>query len=147
MQRSARTLSLRQRLEGALALDEGRRVSVPLLLGVAVVAGASWLLFRGDLPWILSSGDAFEYAEMARRLSRGEGFTTGVVYPAELWLGADASHPAVKFPPGWPVLLSGVFRVAGPQEALDDHFSGKYELEELEPKFQYYVKRLKEPQD
>jgi 4-amino-4-deoxy-L-arabinose transferase-like glycosyltransferase len=109
--------TLWQRFESALALDEGPRVSAPLLIAIAAVAGASWLLFPGELPWGLRSGDAFEYAEMARRLSRGEGFTTGIIYPAELWLGADASHPAVKFPPGWPLVLAGAFLVSGPREA------------------------------
>jgi 4-amino-4-deoxy-L-arabinose transferase-like glycosyltransferase len=50
---------------------------------------------------------------MARRLAHGEGFTTGVVYPAELWLGAGRDHPAVKFPPLWPMLLAGPFALFG----------------------------------
>jgi hypothetical protein len=113
-----------QRLEGALALDEGGRVSLPLLLAVAAVAAASWLLFHAETPWRFQSGDAFEYGEMARRLAEGRGFTTGVIYPAELWLGAQPDHPAVKFPPAWPLLLSGLFLLSGPLEAAAHALTG-----------------------
>jgi len=50
---------------------------------------------------------------MGRRLADGEGFTTGVVYPAELAFGADAEHPAVMRPPLWPMVLAAGFTLTG----------------------------------
>lgn len=95
-----------------------RRVSWPLLLAGFAAGGCAWLWNHHGIPWRLGSGDAYEYAEMARRLARGEGFTTGVIYPAELWLGAGAQHPAVKFPPAWPLVLAGPFAVFGATDAV-----------------------------
>ncbi|MGH0032557.1 MAG: hypothetical protein ACQGVC_22425, partial [Myxococcota bacterium] len=95
-----------------------RRVSAPWVLATLGLGGVAWLVQHQGVPWLLGSGDAWEYAEMARRLARGEGFTTGVVYPAELWLGAGADHPAVKFPPLWPLLLAGPFALFGAGDAV-----------------------------
>jgi 4-amino-4-deoxy-L-arabinose transferase-like glycosyltransferase len=73
----------------------------------------SWLYTHWQLPWPLHTGDAKEYAVMARRLADGEGFTTAVVYPAELRFGADAEHPAVMRPPLWPLVLAAGFKLTG----------------------------------
>ncbi len=88
-------------------------ISVAIALALAV---ASWLFTHRDLPWYLWSGDAKEYAEMARRLADGDGLTTGVIYPAELSLGADRNHPAVVRPPAWPLLIGPFFALLGPEE-------------------------------
>lgn len=105
------------RRELASALGS-RRLSASVLLLAFAFGAAAWGLHHRGIPFILESGDACEYAEMARRLSRGEGFTTGIVYPAELWLGAGRDHPAVKFPPLWPALLALPFALFGASEAV-----------------------------
>ena len=84
-----------------------------LLLFAFGIGALAWAWHHLGIPWSLESGDAYEYAEMARRLARGEGFTTGIIYPAELWLGAGPDHPAVKFPPLWPAILAGPFALFG----------------------------------
>lgn len=86
-----------------------------LLAVVLLVAAGSWAFQHRGLGWGLHSGDAHEYAEMARRLSRGEGFTTGVIFPAELHLGATEAHPAVVRPPLWPLSLAALFTVFSPR--------------------------------
>jgi len=93
-------------------------------LGVAAIAFAIWFFAHQGLPWKLWSGDACEYAEMGRRLAAGEGFTTGVIYPAELRFGAGADKPAVMRPPAWPVALAGAFAVAGPSERAAHALTG-----------------------
>ena len=49
-----------------------------------VLAVALWLHAHRTLEWTIWAGDEFEYADVARHLARGDGFTTGIIYPAEL---------------------------------------------------------------
>lgn len=77
------------------------------LLGVA----SSLVDQRGVAP-AFRSGDALEYALMARQIADGEGFTTNLIYPPALWLGIDAA-PAVIRPPLWPLVLAGPFAAFG----------------------------------
>ena len=53
----------RERVAGAAAQS---RVSWPLLLAGFALGAASWLWHHHGIPWSLGSGDAWEYAEMAR---------------------------------------------------------------------------------
>jgi 4-amino-4-deoxy-L-arabinose transferase-like glycosyltransferase len=102
----------------------GGVATIAAIFGVAAVAFAIWFLAHQGLPWKLWSGDACEYAEMGRRLAAGEGFTTGVIYPAELSFGAGEDKPAVMRPPAWPVALAAVFSVAGPTDAAAHALTG-----------------------
>jgi len=83
------------------------------LLLCAALLGVACALFdlRGVAP-AFRSGDALEYALMARHLARGEGFTTNLIYPPALWLGIEAA-PAVKYAPLWPLVLAGPFAAFG----------------------------------
>jgi len=81
-----------------------------------VLAAAIWLSAHRDLPWELWGGDEAEYADIARRLSRGEGFTTSLIYPVELEWGVGRDHPSLVRPPLWPALLAAAFSVTGPEE-------------------------------
>ena len=94
------------------------RARVWLLLAAAALGVGSALFQQRGVAPAFRSGDAVEYALMARRLAHREGFTTGLVYPAELWLGAGAEHPAVKFPPLWPLVLAGPFAVFGAEPGV-----------------------------
>jgi hypothetical protein len=104
------------------------RLPLPVLLGVLCVALTVWSAAHRGLPWKLWSGDACEYAEMARRLAAGEGFTTGVIYPAELAFGASAEHPAVMRPPLWPVALASAFAATGPHAWVAHALTGAFFL-------------------
>jgi 4-amino-4-deoxy-L-arabinose transferase-like glycosyltransferase len=86
---------------------------------VLIFALGTWVHAHSRVPWVLWGGDETEYADVARRLGRGEGFTTGIIYPAELlrW-GADRAHPSVVRPPLWPVQLGIAFALAGPHDAV-----------------------------
>jgi 4-amino-4-deoxy-L-arabinose transferase-like glycosyltransferase len=86
-----------------------------VVLALLLALGSLVYTHRG-LPWYLWSGDAREYAVMARRLAQGEGFTTGVIFPAEVSFGTDRRHPAVTRPPGWPALIGPFFAALGPHE-------------------------------
>ncbi len=90
-----------------------------LLCLVLVVALGTWVHAHRRVPWVLWGGDETEYADIGRRLGRGEGFTTGIIYPAELlrW-GADRAHPSVVRPPLWPLELGMAFALAGPGDAV-----------------------------
>jgi 4-amino-4-deoxy-L-arabinose transferase-like glycosyltransferase len=119
---------LRERWERATSDASAGQLPLPVLLGVLCVAAAVWLAAHRDLPWKLWSGDACEYAEMARRLAGGEGFTTGVIYPAELGFGASARHPAVMRPPLWPLALAPVFALTDAHDAAAHALTGAFFL-------------------
>jgi 4-amino-4-deoxy-L-arabinose transferase-like glycosyltransferase len=104
------------------------RLPLPVLLAVVCVALAVWVSAHRGLPWKLWSGDACEYAEMGRRLAAGEGFTTGVIYPAELEFGFTEDHPAVMRPPLWPLALAAVFAVTGPSDGAAHAITGAFFL-------------------
>jgi 4-amino-4-deoxy-L-arabinose transferase-like glycosyltransferase len=75
-----------------------------------------WLVAHRDLPWALWGGDEMEYADVARRLARGDGFTTSLIYPAELSYGAERDHPSLVRAPLWPLVLAATFSLTGPHD-------------------------------
>ncbi|MFP8878598.1 MAG: hypothetical protein VCE43_03585, partial [Myxococcota bacterium] len=87
-----------------------RRVWIAQLLAVVVVAAAAWAFAHRHLPWTFLSGDEAEYAEIARRLADGRGFTTGIIYPIEIQWGVHERHPSLLRAPLWPLTLAAVFR-------------------------------------
>ncbi len=67
-----------------------------LAIGLGLRAGEAW---DGRAPVF----DAAAYAEIARNLDEGEGFT----------LGPDATQPASNYSPGLPLFVTGVYRLTG----------------------------------
>lgn len=97
------------------ATSHGPLASAWLVPGVtACVALALWLHAHSDVPFTLWWTDEQQWGQLARRLASGEGFTTGLIYPMELGFGSGPDHPSLLRPPLWALLLSGVFRLAGP---------------------------------
>jgi 4-amino-4-deoxy-L-arabinose transferase-like glycosyltransferase len=86
------------------------------LLLAGIFAASLWLGVQQEIPFRYASNDAAEYADVARRLARGDGFTTSLIYPAELEFGVHREHPALVRPPLWPSLLAAAFVVFGPGE-------------------------------
>jgi 4-amino-4-deoxy-L-arabinose transferase-like glycosyltransferase len=97
------------------AVGQRQRAMLAVLTPVAVACGI-WLYLRWRLPWVFWTGDENEYAEIARRIARGEGFTTGILYPAELAWGAGPDHPSLMRAPVWPATLAALFALVGPLE-------------------------------
>jgi len=126
MANSVLAADLRRRWEQATGEASVGRLPIAMLLAVVGVAAASWSYAHLGLPWQLWSGDACEYAEMGRRLADGEGFTTGVIYPAELGFGATPEHPAVMRPPAWPLALAGAFTLAGAEAQVAHGLTGAF---------------------
>ena len=108
--------SLRRSPGAVLHAPGGRGRSAIALAVVLGVAFGAWLSAHRDLPWALFSGDEMEYAEIARRIADGRGFTTGIIFPVEIAWGVHEEHPSLLRPPLWPLVLSAAFRVAGPNE-------------------------------
>lgn len=98
--------------------DGSRRARAFLLLAAWVLGATTGSIATSGFRPELRSEDALEYAVMARRLAAGEGFTTGVVFPAALHFGADVQHPAVKLPPLWPLVLAGPFALFDANEEV-----------------------------
>lgn len=92
-----------------------------ILLGSLVpLAACVWLLSHRGLPFeFLIGQDELEYAELSRALARGEGFTSGVVYPVELARGdGPGTSPNLLRAPAWPLALSGAFVLFGARDAV-----------------------------
>lgn len=105
-----------------IELGQGKIVLRWVVAVFAAVVLALWYTaaeFRG-----LEKREAQDMAQLARNLARGEGFTTSVIRPISLWhlktYRADHqplfdAHPDLANAPLYPLLLSGVFRLAGPK--------------------------------
>ncbi len=91
------------------------RRSAVVVLVVTVLAAVVWAQARRDLPWLLFDADSRQYADVARRLAHGEGFTTGIIYPLALRFGAGPEHPSLLVPPLWPLILAACFALTGEQ--------------------------------
>jgi hypothetical protein len=87
-----------------------------MLIAIGLLCAGVWGVDRSELPENVWSPDGYEYADVARRLARGDGFTTGVVFPPQLHFGV-ADHPSLTRPPLWSGLLAAVFVVTGPEAA------------------------------
>lgn len=100
-----------------LASQARSRRQSPLLLGLVVLLSAGlWLAGHAAsrLPFGVWTPDGYEYADIARHLARGEGFTTGVIFPAQLRYGVE-HHPSLTRPPLWPLSIAAAFAVFGPE--------------------------------
>lgn len=65
----------------------------------------------------LRSNDQFDYAQIARNVYRGNGFTTLALKPAELAFDPRLEHhPDYWRPPLYPLLIAAVFLFLGPKE-------------------------------
>ena len=95
-------------------------VAALCLLATAALGVASALAVREGIVPGIRDVDALEQAVMARQLAQGEGFRTNVIYPAELSLGADTAHPAVRQPPLWPLVLALPFALFGADASTAD---------------------------
>jgi 4-amino-4-deoxy-L-arabinose transferase-like glycosyltransferase len=90
-----------------------------ILLGSLVpLAACAWLLAHRGLPFeFLVGQDELEYADLARAIARGEGFTSGLIYPVELAQGVGPERPNLLRPPAWPLALASVYALFGASEA------------------------------
>ncbi|MEI6083356.1 MAG: glycosyltransferase family 39 protein [Verrucomicrobiota bacterium] len=103
-----------------IELGRGKVVLRWVVVALAAVALAIWYTaseFRG-----LEKREAQDLAQLARNISRGEGFTTSVIRPISLWHLKTYrddhqphfdQHPDLYNPPLYPLVLSGIFRLAG----------------------------------
>lgn len=91
-----------------------RRQSPLLLAAVAALTAGLWLLDHSSVPFGVWTPDGYEYADLARRLARGHGFTTGVVFPAQLRFGIE-DPPSLTRPPLWPLSVAAAFALVGPE--------------------------------
>ena len=89
---------------------------------ICALAAGLWVLGHQDLPFMFVSGDERNYAEIARRIATGRGFTTGVIFPIETEWGVHALHPSILRPPLWPLVLAGAFTI-GPAAEVSAHMA------------------------
>jgi len=109
----------------ARALESAPAVWVAFVLLVG--AGCWWDAHR-RVPWDIQVLDAMEYADIGRHLARGEGFTTSLIYPAELEFGVGHEHPSLVRPPVWPLMLAAGFALGGERDDVAQVLLGVLQL-------------------
>ncbi len=93
-----------------------KRLGVGLLL-LGLMAGPIGLSLHFNGIWL--SPEAMDCAQLARNISRGRGFVTGVIRPASLLYNENiAGHPDLYQPPLPAVLLGAGFRIFGASDRV-----------------------------
>ena len=95
---------------------------------VLLVGAGCWWDAHRRVPWDIQVLDAMEYADIGRHLARGEGFTTSLIYPAEVEFGVGHEHPSLVRPPVWPLLLAAGFALGGEHGAVAQVLLGAVHL-------------------
>lgn len=90
----------------------------PREAGIALVIGLAalfvYLVYAGAHARELADPNAMDYAQIARHLARGEGFTTSFIRPLSLAHVQNISHhPDLSYPPLHPLWMSLFFRLGG----------------------------------
>ncbi len=85
-------------------------------LAIALIAGLLWgaqfaLTFRG-----IDTGDAYNYAQVARNVARGQGLVTQEAVPYDFTIFRDVPHPEIMHPPLQAISISLLFRLLGEAE-------------------------------
>jgi hypothetical protein len=99
-------------------LGRGKKVVLwvlTVLVAIALSLVYTALQFRG-----LEHREAMDMAQLARNISRGQGFTTYVIRPLSLWQLKESApdhkqrlmdHPDLINPPLYPLVLAGLFKL------------------------------------
>ena len=110
---------------GSMSAGAGLRIlkgCVFVFFLLVVVGFYAFTQFQG-----LRDAEAMDYAQLARNLAAGEGFTTALVRPISLWYFEDrkirladpARPPDIVHAPLYPVVLAAGFKVLRPSFDLD----------------------------
>jgi hypothetical protein len=92
---------------------------VRFFLYLAFVLGIVTFYTASEAQYGLRNAEAMDYAQVARNLMNGEGFTTKYIRPASMWYLIEHSskhdpmmqrHPDIVHPPLYPAVLSVFFR-------------------------------------
>ena len=108
--------------------DEARRELRRKVLIVGILfafIALMYLIFNVSRFENLADANAIDYAQIARHLSRGEGFTTSFIKPLGLVYETSVEHhPDLTYPPMHIALISAVMRVLGANDRAVSHSSG-----------------------
>ena len=90
------------------------------VLAILLYSSIFILKFNG-----LRSSDQMDYAQMARHLSKGEGFITSLINPLSLAFNNSVeNHPNFWRPPMFPLVLSVLFHLFGSRDSIPILLSG-----------------------
>ncbi len=95
--------------------NRGRQLALYMLVALALLL--LYLIFMFGQFKGLADTNALDYAQIARNLARGEGFTTQFIKPLSLTRSLRISqHPDVTYPPLHPWITSLFMRMLGPNQ-------------------------------
>ncbi|MEA3400720.1 MAG: glycosyltransferase family 39 protein [Armatimonadota bacterium] len=98
-----------------------------LLLAVLLVAGIAlvYLLYNVSRFDRVTNVNAMDYAQIARHVLRGEGFTTSFIKPLSLLSHRSVeNHPDLSYPPMHILWTAGLMKLLGPTDRAVSHSSG-----------------------
>ncbi len=108
--------------------DEARRELQRKVLIVGMLfafIALMYLVFNVSRFETLADVNAIDYAQIARHLMRGDGFTTSFIKPLGLVYETSVEHhPDLTYPPLHVALISAVMRVLGANDRAVSHSSG-----------------------
>ncbi|MGC9317974.1 MAG: ArnT family glycosyltransferase [Armatimonadota bacterium] len=108
--------------------DEARRETWRRLLLAALLVGAIalvYLLYNVSRFDRLTNVNAMDYAQIARHVLRGEGFTTSFIKPLGLiYHRSVENHPDLSYPPAHILWTAGMMRLLGATDRAVSHSSG-----------------------
>ncbi len=100
------------RAAGLLKGVKPREAGIGFVMGLAALF--VYLVYAGAHTRELADPNAMDYAQIARHLARGEGFTTSFIRPLSLAQVQNISHhPDLSYPPLHPLWMSLFFRLGG----------------------------------
>jgi hypothetical protein len=114
-------MATEQAVQGALwNIELGRGKAIVQWMVVVLAAAVLSLVYTAGQFRGLDKREAIDMAQLARNISRGQGFTTSSIRPLSLWhlrtYRADhdpkfENHPDLYNPPLYPLMLAGMFRL------------------------------------
>ncbi len=103
--------------------DAWRRVLLALMLFGGI--GLTYLIFNVSRFERLGDVNAMDYAQIARHVARGEGFTTSFIKPLSLvHVRRLERHPDLTYPPLHIMWTAGMIRLLGSNDRAVSHASG-----------------------
>jgi len=111
--------NISRKLSGIARSSDTHAKTFGRILAWTVAALAIFFVFFAVRFNGLTDINAQDYAQMARRLSRGDGFTTGFIRPqAILTAPSIRQHPELTSPPLYTIVLAGSFKAFGASDKV-----------------------------
>ncbi|NCD32542.1 MAG: hypothetical protein EOL87_03900 [Spartobacteria bacterium] len=124
MKKQIKIKSVREMEQERETYRKARNILVLYLL-LPLSAMMLYLIWMGSTYHGLTSRDSIDIAQLARHISRGDGFVTSIIRPLSLWASpVVVGHPDLIHAPLYPLIEGLLFRVFGATDRIAALTSG-----------------------